>query len=94
MPTLLVCGPMMNNIKTAERATMGQKNLKHLMLWHEMAKEITLQELPVMAILNEFREMAGPRGRTAHRPAEPSTYEYELAPHATAPAGGASSSMA
>ena len=67
----------MNNIKTADRARMGQQNLKNLMLWHEMGKELTPQELPVMAILKEFRAMAGPGGRTAHRPSEPSTYEYE-----------------
>jgi hypothetical protein len=67
----------LNNIKTADRARMGQQNLKNLMLWHEMGKQLTPQELPVMAILKEFREMAGPGGRTAHRPSEPSTYEYE-----------------
>ena len=68
---------LMNNIKTADRASMGQQNLKNLMLWHEMAKALTPQEVPVMAILKEFREMAGAHGRQAHRPAEPSTYEYE-----------------
>ena len=71
---------------------MGQQNLKNLMLWHEMGKELAPQELPVMAILKEFREMAGPKGRTAHCPAEPSTYEYEK--NRMQPAGGASSSMA
>ena len=45
-----------------------------------------------MAILKEFREMAGPRGRTAHRPAAPSTYKYEK--KRVQPAAGASSSMA
>ena len=34
-------------------------------------------EVPVMAILKEFREMAGPRGRKAHRPAPIPTYDYE-----------------
>ena len=29
-----------------------------------MGKELALQELPVMAILKESREMAGPPGRT------------------------------
>ena len=81
---------LMNNIKTADRATMGQQKLKNLMLWHEMGKELTPQEVPVMAILKEFREMAGPRGRTAHRPAQPSTYEYEK--HRFDPSKGASSS--
>ena len=59
---------LMNNIKTAERASMRQTTLKNLMLWHahEMAKELTPQKVPVMAILKEFRAMAGPRGRKAH----------------------------
>ena len=31
---------LMNNIKTVDRARMGQRNLKNLMLWHEMGKEL------------------------------------------------------
>ena len=68
---------LINNIKTADRAKLGQQKLKNLMLWHELGKKLTPQEVPVVAILKEFREMAGPRGRTAHRPQEPSKYEYE-----------------
>ena len=68
---------LMNNIKTAERSTMGQKNLKNLMLWHELGKQLSPQELPVMAILKEFREMAGPGGRHAHHAAPQPTYAYE-----------------
>ena len=34
-------------------------------------------EVPVMTILKEFREVAGPRGRKAHRPAPIPTYDYE-----------------
>ena len=82
---------LMNNIKTAERASMGQQNLRNLMLWHEMAKELKPQEVPVMAILKEFREMAGPKGRTAHRAAPKPVYEYEK--HIIKPEGGTSSSM-
>ena len=48
---------LMNNIKTADRASMGQQNLKNLMLWHDMGKELSPQELPVMTILKEFREI-------------------------------------
>ena len=47
------------------------------MLWHEMGKQLSPQEVPVMAILKEFREMAGPRGRDSHRPAERVVYGYE-----------------
>ena len=43
-----------------------------------------------MACFKEFRAMAGPGGRTAHRPSEPSTYEYESKLKAASP--GASSS--
>ena len=42
---------------------MGQRNLKNLMLWHCMAKAMKITDLPVMAILKEFRAMAGDSGR-------------------------------
>ena len=44
-----------------------------------------------MAILKDFREMAGPKGRTAHRAAPKPVYEYEK--HIIKPEGGTSSSM-
>ena len=64
---------------------MNQKNLKHLMLWHSLATKVVsmkrtkleCQDVPVMAILKEFREMAGVKGRNAHRAAPKITYEYE-----------------
>ena len=68
---------LMNNIKTADRVNMGQTNLKNLMLWYEMAAKLTPQKVPVMEILKEFREMAGPLGRGPHRPQDKATYEYE-----------------
>jgi len=68
---------LMNDIKTAERARMGQRNLKNLMLWHRMAKDLKAQDVPVMAILKEFRAMAGEVGRRPHRAQNPITYEYE-----------------
>ena len=58
-------------------ANLGQKNLRNLMLWHKLGKALSPQELPVMAIIKEFREMAGPGGRRPHRAQPPSTYEYE-----------------
>ena len=72
---------LMNNIKTVDRARMGQRTLKNLMLWHEMGKELEPEQVPVMAILKEFRTMAGPAGRKPHRPANPITYEYEKHRH-------------
>ena len=70
----------MNDLKTAERSLMGQQNLKNLMLWHIMGyktdaegKKVKMPccDVPVMAILKEFRSMAfengGTLGRKAHR---------------------------
>ena len=67
---------LMNDIKTSERSTMGQRNLKNLMLWHRIAKELKPQDIPVMAIIKEWRSMAGDKGRRPHHAAAPITYEY------------------
>ena len=68
---------LMNDLKTSERSTMGQETLKNLMLWHIMGytttadgkkEKMACRDVPVMAILKEFRAMAdGVRG-----PAPPS----------------------
>jgi hypothetical protein len=76
---------LMNDIKTPERSSMGQQNLKNLMLWHALAvkqvdgkfKPMDCKDVPVMEILKEFRAMAGPKGRKAHRAAPKVSYEYE-----------------
>ena len=81
---------LMNDLKTAERSSMGQQNLKNLMLWHIMGyktdaegKKVKMPccDVPVMAILKEFRSMAfengGTLGRKAHRAAAVPKYEYE-----------------
>ena len=62
------------DIKTAERSSMNQENLKNLVVWHTMSNHLTCEQLPVMAILKEFREMAGIRGRQAHRGTAPPKY--------------------
>ena len=67
---------LMNDLKTAERGSLGQVTMNHLMLWHSQAKDITCEKLPVMAILKEFRKLAGIRGRNAHRPTNPPKYNY------------------
>lgn len=61
---------LMNDLKTAERNKLG-KNLKHLMLWYQMAKDMPCEQVPIMEILHEFRTLAGIRGRNAHRPFQP-----------------------
>ena len=43
----------------------------------EKTVDLPASEVPVMAILKEFRDMAGPRGRKAHKPQNPVKYEYE-----------------
>ena len=84
---------LMNDIKTAERSRMSQKNLKNLMLWHALAtkvveakkdgkvvtkkEKLVCKDVPVMAILQEFRTMAGVRGRKRHTPQPVPSYEYE-----------------
>ena len=69
---------LMNDLKTSERTSMGQTTLKHLMVWYSLAKERKFEEVPVMAILKEFRAMAdGVRGRKPHRGQQVPKYEYE-----------------
>ena len=45
---------------------------------HTMGKDLTCEQLPVMAILKEFRELAGIRGRNAHRGKQPPKYDYRV----------------
>jgi hypothetical protein len=68
----------MNDLKTTERNSMGQQNLKNLMLWHIMGYKTDMEgkkvkmpccDVPVMAILKEFRSMAFENGgSSAARP--------------------------
>jgi len=51
--------------------------LTNLMLWHRLAKDLKPHEIPVMAILKEFRALAGDQGRRPHLPEPKVTYEYE-----------------
>ena len=79
----------MNDLKTAERSLMGQQTLKNLMPWHIMGyemkedgtrsdKKLPCRDVPVMAILKEFRAIAdGVRGRKPHRGQQVPKYEYE-----------------
>ena len=48
------------------------------MVWYSLAKERKFEEVPVMAILKEFRDMAGIRGRNAHKPTPPPKYDYRV----------------
>ena len=73
----------MNDIKTELRSTMNQKTLKHLMLWHSIAKHLKCEEVPVMAILKKFREWAGVRGRQRHNGTNPPNYGYYMMPEAS-----------
>jgi len=68
---------LMNNLKTAQRSRLGA-NLRNLMLWYTMGKELKSAEVPVMDILNEFRALAGIRGRNAHRATQPPQYDHRV----------------
>ena len=37
---------LMNNVKTADRSSLGQANLRNLMLWHYHGKKFSLEKLP------------------------------------------------
>ena len=69
---------LMNDIKTAERSSLGQATLKHLMIWHTCAKGLACEEVPVLAILKEFRTRAGVRGRQPHRGQAVPKYDYTV----------------
>ena len=76
----------MNDIMTDLRASMSQQNLKNPMLWHSLATKLDAdgkriqmkcRDVPVMAILKEYRTMAGIQGRKNHTPQPIPKYEYE-----------------
>ena len=69
---------LMNDLKTSERNHLGQVNLKNLMMWHVASKGQKTEEVPVMDILKEFRELAGIRGRNARKPSAPPQYDFEV----------------
>lgn len=69
---------LLNDIKTSERNSLTQLKLRGLMIWHYLGKNIPCHDVPVMAILKEFRAMAGPKGRHEHRLFPPAKYEYEM----------------
>ena len=67
---------LMNDLKTSERNSLGQDNLKHIMLWHTVAKALPCQQVPVQAILKEFLELGGLKGRRTHQGTTPPTYDF------------------
>ena len=83
---------LMNDLKTAERNKLSSLSLSNLMTWHFLAKDLKPEQLPVMSILKEFRNMAGERGRQSHKPSQPPVYDYQLASKQRDAALGSSSS--
>ena len=74
-------------MKTAERSRLGTL-LKYSLLWHRLAHEeaeddslsptpLPPVKVPVWAIIKKWREMAGPKGRSKHRPADPPVYKQQ-----------------
>jgi len=58
---------LMNNIKTSERSTMGQGVLRNLMLWHSLAGDVSMAEVPWISILKEFKLLSKDKPRHKHR---------------------------
>ena len=58
---------LMNNIKTGERSKLNQANLRNLMLWHYHGKNYSLEKLPWLSILNEFKLLCPDKKRTKHK---------------------------
>ena len=75
----------MNDIKTSERESLGQEVVCNIMHWHIgsrdlQGKAMPCKDVPVMAILKEWRSMAtGPKGRRPHRPQPKIEYPYKKA---------------
>ena len=53
-------------------------NLKHLMMWHIVGKDLKSEQVPVMEILKEFRALAGIKGRYKHKPSAPPQYDFKV----------------
>ena len=68
----------MNDLKTELRNSLGQTNLRNLMVWHTAAKDLPIEKVPIIEILEEFRNLSGIRGRKAHRGTAPPKYEYRV----------------
>ena len=69
---------LMNDLKTELRNGLGQENLRNLMVWHTAAKDVPFQEVPIMEILEEFRNLSGIRSRKAHRGTAPPKYNIRV----------------
>ena len=57
---------LMNKIKTVGRSSLSQANLRNLMLWHYHGKKFTLQNIPWLSILKEFKLLTPDRKRKNH----------------------------
>ena len=69
---------LMNDLKTSERNRLGQDNLKHLMMWHVVGKDLKSEEVPVLEILKGYRALAGIQGRHRHRGIAPPQYDWRV----------------
>ena len=49
---------LLNDIKTSERASLGQRNLAALMFWHYHGHKLKAWQVPVEEIFKEFRALA------------------------------------
>ena len=76
---------LMNLIKSFDRATLSQANLRNLMIWHYHGKKYTFENLPWLSILKEFKLLAPNGKRQTHAAFTRPTAAPALAP-APAPA--------
>ena len=63
-----------------DEGSLGQANLKNMMIWHTVGKALECKDVPVRQILDEFRALGGIRGRSAHRGSAPPTYTFRVSP--------------
>ena len=68
---------LMNDLKTVERSRLSEK-LSSLMVWHVAGRTMPCCDVPILDILQEFRALAGIRGRKAHRGHQPPEYDHKV----------------
>jgi hypothetical protein len=49
---------LMNDVKSALRNSLGERNLRNLMLWHYHGKKLSFAQLPIGEIIQEFMGLA------------------------------------
>ena len=61
-----------------QRAWPNDDVVDDLMVWHRHASNLPCEKVPVQAILEEFHELSGAKGRYAHRGQAPPPYNFTV----------------